>query len=115
MSYKVARCKRARPRGGGTLQNGIRADSRGFTGTYGRKCGGMSTDAWGADATDMCTGAWRVRARASGMRRWHWTHGRGTGTVGTGRTDVAHELLALDVYGTWPREDVPSLGLTGED
>ena len=30
-------------------------------------------------------------------RRWHWTHGRGTGTVGTGRTDVAHGLLALDV------------------
>ena len=24
-------------------------------------------------------------------------HGRGTGTVGTGRTDVAHGLLALDV------------------
>ena len=67
------------------LQNGIRADSRGFTGTYWRKCGGMST------------GTWRVSARASGMRRWHWTHGRGTGTVGTGRTDVAHGLLALDV------------------
>ena len=31
------------------------------------------------------------------MRRWHWTHGRGTGIVGTGRTDVAHGLLALDV------------------
>ena len=30
-------------------------------------------------------------------RRWHWTHGRGTETVGTGRTDVAHGLLALDV------------------
>ena len=25
----------------------------------------------GADATGMCTGAWRVSARASGMRRWH--------------------------------------------
>src|SRR6185437_4341621 len=43
-----------------------------------------------SDATGMCTGAWRVSARASGMRRWHWTHGRGTGTVGARRTDVAH-------------------------
>ena len=51
----------------------------------------------GADATSMCTGAWRVSARASGMCRWHWTHGRGTGTIGTGRTDVAHGLLALEV------------------
>ena len=57
----------------------------------------MSTGARGTDATSMGTGAWRVSARASGMRRWHWTHGRGTGTVGTGRTDVAHGLLALDV------------------
>ena len=24
-------------------------------------------------------------------------HGRGTGTIGTGRTDVAHGLLALDI------------------
>ena len=32
----------------------------------------------GADATGMCMGAWRVSARASGMRRWYWTHGRGT-------------------------------------
>src|SRR6185295_19232861 len=97
MSYKPARCKRARPQGGGTLQNGIRADSRGFTGTYGRKCRGMSMGAWGADATGMCTGAWRVSAWAYGMRRWHWTHGRGTGTVGTRCTDVSHWLLALDV------------------
>jgi len=51
----------------------------------------------GVDATGMWTGAWRVSARASGMRRWHWTHGRRTGTVGTGRTDVAHGPLALDV------------------
>ena len=29
------------------LQNGIRADSRDFAGTYGRKCGGMSTGTWG--------------------------------------------------------------------
>ena len=97
MSYKAARCKRAWPRGGGTLQNGIRADSCGFTGTYGRKCAGMSTGAWGTDVTGMWTGAWRVSARASGMCRWHWAHGHGTGTVGTGRTDVAHGLLALDV------------------
>jgi len=39
----------------------------------------------------------RVSARASGMRHWHWTHGRGTGTVGTGPTDVAHGPLPLDV------------------
>src|SRR6185369_1538108 len=99
MSYKADRCKRARPRGGGTLQNGIRADSRGFTGTYGRKCGGMSTGAWGADATGMSTGAWHLGC-----------------AVGTGRTDVTQGPLALDArtwhmscwhwtYGTWPRED----------
>ena len=46
--------------------------------------------------------------------------------VGTGCTDVAQGPLALDVrtwhmscwhwtYGTWPREDVPGLGLTDED
>ena len=45
----------------------------------------------------MWAGAWRVSAQASGMRRWYWTHGRGTETVGTGCTDVAHGLLALDV------------------
>jgi hypothetical protein len=85
MSYKAARCKRARPRGGETLQNGIRANSRGFTGTYRRKCTGM----W--------TGAWRVGARASGMCRWHWTHGRRIGTIGIGCTDVAHGPLALNI------------------
>ena len=63
---------------------------------------GISAGAWarargGADATSMWTGAWRVSVRASGMRRWHWTHGSGTATVGTGRTNVAHVLLALDV------------------
>ena len=46
--------------------------------------------------------------------------------VGTGRTDVAQGPLALDArtshmgrwhwtYGTWPRKDVPGLGLTDED
>ena len=85
------------------LQNGIRADSRGFTGVC-----GSGVRAW-------CTSTWRVSARASGMRHWHWTHGRGTGTIGTGRTDVAHGLLALWTYGTWPREDVSGLGLTDED
>ena len=45
----------------------------------------------------MCTGAWRVSARASRMRRWQWTHGCDTRTVGTGRTDVTHGPLALDV------------------
>ena len=68
--------------------------SRARTGVSARKCGRARG---GADATGMWTGAWRVSARASGMRRWHWMHGRGTGTVGTGRTDVAHGLLALDV------------------
>ena len=61
----------------------------------------------GADATGMWTSAWWVSARVSGMHRWHRTHGRGTGTVGTGCTDVAHGPLAL--------EDVPGLGLTDED
>ncbi|RLM49161.1 hypothetical protein C2845_PMPSC055681 [Panicum miliaceum] len=51
----------------------------------------------------MWAGAWRVSARASGMRRWHWTHGRGTWAVGT-----------VDVR-TWPRGNVPGLGLTDED
>ena len=37
---KAARCKRARPCRGGTLQNGIRADSRGFIGVC-RSCAGM--------------------------------------------------------------------------
>ena len=70
------------------------AVSRAHTGVSARACGRARG---GADATGMWMGAWRVSARASGMRRWHWTHGRGTGTVGTERTDVAHGLLALDV------------------
>ena len=86
------------------LHNGIRADSRGFTGTYGRMCAGMSTGAWGADAIGMWTGAWRVSARASGMRHWHWTHERGTRTIGTGRPGMAHGPLALDVRDVAKRE-----------
>jgi len=70
------------------------AVSRARTGVSARTCGRARG---GADATGMWTGPWRVSARASGMRRWHWTHGRRTGTVGTGRTDVAHGSLALDV------------------
>ena len=70
------------------------AVSRARTGVSARACGRARG---GADATDMWTGAWRVSARSSGMRRWHWTHGRGTGTIDTGRTDVAHGPLALDV------------------
>ena len=69
------------------------AVSRARTGVSARACGRARG---GADATGMWTGAWRVSAWASEMRR-HRTHGRGTGTVGTGRTDVAHGLLALDV------------------
>ena len=103
MSYKAARCKRARPRGGGTLYNGIRADSRDFTGTYRRKCTGMWTGAWGrryhrhvdGHVAGQCAGIWdaplALDARTSHMGRWHWT------------------------YGTWPREDVPDLRLTDED
>ena len=94
------------------LQNGIRADSRGFTGTYGRKCGGMSKGAWGADATGMCTGAWRVSSRASGMRRWHWTHGRGTGPLALDAR-MWHMGCWHWTYGMWPREDIS--GLTDED
>ena len=51
----------------------------------------------GADATGMWTGAWRVSARASETRRWQRMHERGIETIGTGRTDMAHGLLALDV------------------
>ena len=85
------------------LHNGIRADSRGFMGTYGRKCGGMSTGAWGrrchrhvhGRVAGQCAGIWdaplALDARTWHMGCWHWT------------------------YGTWPREDVPGLGLTDED
>jgi hypothetical protein len=79
------------------LQNGIRADSRGFTGTYGRKCGGMSTGAWGCRCHRHVHG--RVAGQCAGI--WDATLAldarTSTGTVGTGRTDVAHGLLALDV------------------
>ena len=48
------------------LQNGIRADSRGFTGMYGRMCAGMSTGAWGRRChrhvdgrmAGQCAGIW---------------------------------------------------------
>ena len=101
MPYKAARYKRACSRRGGTLQNGT--DSRGFTGTYGRKCGGMSTGAWGRRChrhvhgcmAGQCAGIWdaplALDARTWYMNRWHWT------------------------YETWPRDDVPGLGLTDGD
>ena len=57
-----------------------------------------------ADATGMWTGAWQVSVRASGMRR-HWTHGRGTGTVGTGRTDVVHGTVSTRHMGRGKRGD----------
>ena len=63
------------------------AVSQARTGVSAQACGRARG---GADATSMWMGAWRVSARASGMRLWHWMHGRRTGTVGTGRTDVAH-------------------------
>ena len=49
----------------------------------------------GADATGMWTGACRVSARASGMCRWHWTHGRCTWAAGTGRTGRGQEMTFL--------------------
>ena len=67
---------------------------RARTGVSARACGQARR---GADATGMWAGARRVSARASGMRRWHWTHGRRIGTVGTERTDIAHRPVALDV------------------
>ena len=69
--------------------------SRARTGVSARACGRARG---GADATGMWPGAWRVSVRASGMSRWHWTHGRGTWTVGTGRTRHGQErtFLALD-------------------
>ena len=64
-----------------------------FHATYGQKCAGMSTGAW----SQMPPACGRARvgadARASRMRR-HWTHGRGSGTVGTGRTDVVHGTVS---------------------
>ena len=75
----------------------------------------------------MSAGAW-------GRRCHRHVHGRVAGQcagiwdapLALGRTDVVQGLLALDArtwhmgcwhwtYGTWPREDVPDLGLTGED
>ena len=85
------------------LQNGIRADSHGFTGTYGRKYEDMSTVAWGrrchrhvdGRVAGQCAGIWdaplALDARTWHRDRWHWT------------------------YGTWSREDVPDLRLTDED
>ena len=71
------------------LQNGIKANSRGFTCTYRRKCTGISTGAWGhrchrhvdGRVAGQCAGIWDVPAldaRTWHMDRWHWTHGRGT-------------------------------------
>ena len=72
------------------LQNGIRTESRGFTGTYGRKCTDIWTGVWGrrchrhvdGRVVDQCTGIWdaplALNARMSHRDRWHWTHRRGT-------------------------------------
>ena len=106
-SVRAARRKRARPRGGGTLQNGIRADSRDFTGTYGRKCTGMSTGACGRRwhrHVDGCVaghyaGIWdallALDARTGHRDRWHWTHERHTWAVATGRTGRGQERTFL--------------------
>ena len=89
------------------LQNGIRADSRGFTDTYGRKCGGMNTGAWGrrchqhvhGRVAGQCTGIWdaplALDARTWHRDRWHWMHGRGTWAAGTGRTERGQERTFL--------------------
>jgi hypothetical protein len=66
--------------GGQGVTIGIRADSRGFTGTCGCSCAGM-----------VCK---------AGVGP-EWSH------------SMAH-ALALDPR-TWPREDVPGLGLIDED
>ena len=60
------------------LQNGIRADSRCFTGMYGCKCAGMSTVAWGRRChrhvdgrmAGQCVGIWDVLL-ALDARTWH--------------------------------------------
>ena len=68
----------------------------------------------------------RARAGVSGRTRGGSVPGHLGCAVGTRRTDVAQGPLALDAqtshmgrwhstYGTWPREDVPGLGLTDED
>ena len=96
------------------LQNGIRADSRGFTGTYVRKCGGMSTGAWGrrchrhvhGRVAGQCAGIWdaplALDARTWHRDRWHWTHRRGTWVLALDVRDVAKRGRS------W-------LGLTDED
>ena len=77
--YSTCRVDLSRYPGPGRY-SGIKADSPGFTGTYGHKCAGMSTGAW----SQMPQACGRTRAR----------HGRRTGTVGTGRTDVAHGTVS---------------------
>jgi len=78
---KAARCKRVRPQRGGTLQNGIIADFRGFTAV----CVTVA-QAW-------CT----------------WLAG-----VDPKRSHNMVHALILDIW-TWPRGDVPGLGLIDED
>ena len=75
------------------LQSGIRVDSHGFTGTYERKCAGMSTGVWGrrchryvdGRVAGQCAGIWdallALDARMWHRDRWHWTHRRGTWAV----------------------------------
>ena len=74
-------------------------------GTYGRKCAGMSTGAWGrrchwyvdGRVAGQCAGIWdallALDARTWHRNRCHWTHERGT----------------------WPREDVLGMGLIDKD
>ena len=61
---KTARCKRAQSRGGGALQNDIRADSHGFTG------------ACVAVAQACAWLVWIRRGHTAWHMRGHWTHGR---------------------------------------
>mgnify|MGYP003702286749 CR=1 FL=1 len=72
---------------GGTLQNGIRADSRGFTGA----CVAVA-QAW-------C--AWLVWTRSGHTAWhmcWHWTHGRGQ--VATSFPEADFQItLGLSVLG----------------
>ena len=86
------------------LQNAIRADFRGFTGTYVRKCehgrvGAQMPPACGRARGGSVRGhlgcAVALDARTWHMDRWHWTHGRGTWDVGTERTGRGQERTFL--------------------
>ena len=80
--------------------SGIRADSRGFTPHTGQKVRGHEHGRVGAQMPPACG---RARAR----------HGRRTGTIGTGRTDVAHGTVSTRRMGRGQERRSWYLGWSG--